>query len=86
MSFRFLDCQEFYAWNRGKPISIETAPVDEVLLIKFLTEKLSLAVKQGYGIEYHRIGEDMFPTWILRTYKIQASMQKLKKKFLVDHL
>ena len=62
-----------------KSISIENAPLDVVLLINFLTEKLSFAVKQNCGVDYQRIGENSFPNWTFRSIRIQASMQKSEK-------
>ena len=64
-----------------KSVSIETAPVDIMLLVRFLTEKLNFAVKENYGIEYQRVGDNSLRTWNFRSINIEASMQKSEKFF-----
>ena len=44
-------------------------------------EKFNFAEKENYGVEYQRISENSLPTWIFRTIKTQASMQKSDKMF-----
>ena len=64
-----------------KFVLIETTPIGVVLLIIIFTVKLHFALKEKYGIENQRIGENSLPTLIFRTIKIQDSMQKSEKMF-----
>ena len=52
-----------------------------MLLINILKGKLIFAVKEIYGIEYQRIGENSLRTWNFRSLNFEFSMQKTEKIF-----
>ena len=77
----FLECQGFFAGNRGNVFQLELLHSMWYLQNIILTEEFIFAVKKNNGVEYQRIGKNCFPTWNFRTMKIQAFMQKSENIF-----